>query len=334
MTALAVEGLRVAAPDGTALLRGVSLAVAPGVPLSLLGETGSGKTLVAEAAMGTLAPELRASGRVVVEGAASDAGDRGARRALWGRRLALLPQEPWSALDPTMRAGPQVAEGHRFVRGLSARQARARAAADLVALGLGGAGGIVNMSYQLNEAVHNTQWVTGHFHLIFGGAIVIMYFTIAYDLWPQLTRSPPLSARLMRIQLWLWFIGIMVTTLPWHWLGLEGQWRRVAHFNYRDPVMAWWGPWVTVSFVGGLVMLASAVLFVTNLAGLHRSERAAPGPMRYALAVHPPKRVPAVLNGFELWNAIVLMLMLATYGYPIAQFFISPPPQAAAHSSR
>jgi heme/copper-type cytochrome/quinol oxidase subunit 1 len=56
-----------------------------------------------------------------------------------------------------------------------------------VMLGLGGAGGLVNMSYQLNETVHNTQWVTGHFHLIFGGAIVIMYFMVAYELWPQLT---------------------------------------------------------------------------------------------------------------------------------------------------
>ena len=57
-----------------------------------------------------------------------------------------------------------------------------------VMLGFGGAGGIINMSYQLNETIHNTQWVTGHFHLIFGGAIVIMYFMIAYELWPQLTR--------------------------------------------------------------------------------------------------------------------------------------------------
>ena len=56
-----------------------------------------------------------------------------------------------------------------------------------VMLGFGGAGGIINMSYQLNETVHNTQWVTGHFHLIFAGAIVIMYFMVAYELWPQLT---------------------------------------------------------------------------------------------------------------------------------------------------
>jgi cytochrome c oxidase subunit 1 len=67
-----------------------------------------------------------------------------------------------------------------------------------VMLGFGGAGGIINMSYQLNETVHNTQWVTGHFHLMFGGAIVIMYFMLAYELWPQLTGCAPLSQGLIK----------------------------------------------------------------------------------------------------------------------------------------
>ena len=99
-------------------------------------------------------------------------------------------------------------------------------------LGFGGAGGIINMSYQLNETIHNTQWVTGHFHLIFGGAIVIMYFMIAYELWPQLTRSAPLPAAWIRLQLWLWFVGMLVLSLPWHWVGLLGQPRRMAYFDY------------------------------------------------------------------------------------------------------
>jgi cytochrome c oxidase subunit 1 len=44
-------------------------------------------------------------------------------------------------------------------------------------------------------------------------------------------------------------------------------------------------------------------------------------PLRYALAVNPPRQVPASLNGFAVWNAIVLVLMVAAYGYPIGQFF-------------
>ena len=92
-----------------------------------------------------------------------------------------------------------------------------------VMLGFGGAGGIINMSYQLNETVHNTQWVTGHFHLIFGGAIVIMYFMVAYELWPQLTGCAPLPRALIKAQLWLWFVGMMVLSMPWHLVGLLGH---------------------------------------------------------------------------------------------------------------
>jgi cytochrome c oxidase subunit 1 len=197
----------------------------------------------------------------------------------------------------------------------------------------GGGGGLINMSYGMNAMIHNTSWVTAHFHLIFGGTVVIMYFAIAYAIWPSLTGRAFADARPLRLQLWLWFIGMMVMTLPWHYLGLQGQWRRVAAFDYGDPTIASWGPWVVVSLVGGVILLLSALLFVLNLYRLHRpGRRAAPAePVRYALAVHPPVRVPKALNGFALWNVLVAVLMTAAYGYPIAQFFIDPPPQAAVH---
>ena len=51
----------------------------------------------------------------------------------------------------------------------------------------GGFGGAINASYAMNAMVHNTQWVTGHFHLIFGGTVVIMYMGAAYALWPKMT---------------------------------------------------------------------------------------------------------------------------------------------------
>jgi len=51
----------------------------------------------------------------------------------------------------------------------------------------------------------------------------------------------------------------------------------------------------------------------------------------YALAVHPPRQVPAALNGFGLWNVLVLVLMLLAYGFPLAQFVITPSPSAMVH---
>ncbi len=196
----------------------------------------------------------------------------------------------------------------------------------------GGGGGLINMSYGMNAMVHNTSWVTAHFHLIFGGTVVIMYFAIAYAMWPRLTGRAFASARPLLLQLWLWFVGMMVMTLPWHWTGLQGQWRRVAAFDYSNPLVASWGPWVIVSLLGGVVLAVSALLFVANLAANHRSDAAlGTVDVPYAEAVHPPARLPSSLNGFGLWNGLVALLMALAYGYPIAQFFIDPPPEAVVH---
>lgn len=197
----------------------------------------------------------------------------------------------------------------------------------------GGGGGLINMSYGMNAMVHNTSWVTAHFHLIFGGTVVIMYFAIAYAMWPVVTGRAFPSMKPLLMQLWLWFIGMMVMTLPWHWTGLQGQWRRIAAFDYSNPLIASWGPWVIVSLIGGIILAVSALMFVWNLITLHRSStpRADIAEVPYAEAIHPPGRIPASLNGFGLWNILVAVLMLLAYGYPIAQFFIDPPPQAVVH---
>jgi len=191
-----------------------------------------------------------------------------------------------------------------------------------VMLGLGGAGGLINMSYQMNETVHNTQWVTGHFHLIFGGAIVIMYFMIAYDLWPTLTRSGPLPTGQIKAQLWLWFIGMLVLTLPWHLVGLMGMPRRMAYYDYSDPALAGQAWTVTASTLGGLLVVASALLFVWVLAraGLSRNRGAViPPPYTFSRTVHEGAQVPVALNGFGLWIAMMVALTVVNYGYPIAQ---------------
>jgi cytochrome c oxidase subunit I len=73
--------------------------------------------------------------------------------------------------------------------------------------------------------------------------------------------------------------------------------------------------------IGGFILLSSAILLIVILIRSHFGDRTAKEPIRYALAVNPPVRLPPALNGFALWNAIVLVLMFLAYGYPIGQFF-------------
>jgi cytochrome c oxidase subunit I len=188
-----------------------------------------------------------------------------------------------------------------------------------VMLGFGGAGGLINMSYQLDASIHNTQWITGHFHLIFAGAIVIMYFAIAYDLWPHLTGRALNSVRLMKAQLWLWFVGMIVTTFPWHYVGILGMPRRMASYDYANPAIAPQALSVSISVFGGLLLVVSAGLFLAVLVRGHRAPQTDPGEYRFSVAVHEPVRVPAALNGFALWLTLMIGLTVVNYGYPIVQ---------------
>lgn len=186
----------------------------------------------------------------------------------------------------------------------------------------GGFGGVINASYALNAAVHNTQWVTAHFHAIFGGTVVIMYFAIAYYLWPSLTGRQLFSVAMARQQLWLWFIGIVVLTLPWHILGLLGQPRRVASMPYGEEIAGPWNIYEYLMIPGALIMVISAVLFVWNLAVSHGRERVESREVGYAEPIKQPLKLPHAMNGFALWSVIVVIYMVISFGYPILQFLL------------
>lgn len=188
-----------------------------------------------------------------------------------------------------------------------------------IMLGFGGAGGIINMSYQLNGSIHNTQWVTAHFHLIFAGAIVIMYFMAAYELWPQLTGCETVSPLLVKLQLWLWFIGMLVLAMPWHLVGLMGMPRRMAYYDYSDPALQPEALMVTFSAFGGFALVLSGIVFVYALATARRGRAAAVVPFSFSRPAHPSAHVPVALNGLALWVGMMIALTVVNYGYPIAQ---------------
>ena len=191
----------------------------------------------------------------------------------------------------------------------------------LVMLGFGGAGGIINMCYTLDSTIHNTQWITGHFHLIFPGAVAIMYFAIAYELWPHLTGHPLRSAKLARAQLWLWFIGMIVLTFPWHAVGLMGQPRRMAYYDWSNPAIAAQGPLVSMSAIGGLILLLSGVLLIVILLRSQGGEKVEVGALRYARALDDALPLPRALNSLGVWFGLMVALTVVNYGYPIAQSF-------------
>lgn len=108
---LVVEGLSVDYGEVRAV-DGVSFTVRPGTMTALVGESGSGKTTSALASIGLLSPSATvASGSVVFDGAEVLGSSDAQWRALRGRRIGLVPQDPNNSLNPLKTVGASIEEG-------------------------------------------------------------------------------------------------------------------------------------------------------------------------------------------------------------------------------
>ena len=191
----------------------------------------------------------------------------------------------------------------------------------LVMLGLGGASGLINMSYALNSTVHNTQWVTGHFHLIYGGSIVIMYFAIAYELWPRLTGRPLAAPKLVRLQLWTWFVGMLIIDSALASGRHHGPAAAHGLLRLQRSALAPQAIWVSASAIGGFVLCsldAAAARRAGRLASRAGRRRFAAQILARGRSAAPPAGVRSTASA--VWVLLVVALTVANYGYPMAQF--------------
>ncbi len=109
---------------------GVDLSVSRGEVVCLVGESGSGKSMLALSIMGVLPSRARiASGSVRLLGEELVGMSQRRLRTLRGNRIAIIPQDPMTALDPLYSVGDQIAETVRVHTGCTSREARRRALA-------------------------------------------------------------------------------------------------------------------------------------------------------------------------------------------------------------
>jgi peptide/nickel transport system ATP-binding protein len=139
MSLLSLQNLRVTleTPRGPApILENVSFDLAAGSTLGIVGESGCGKSMTALAIMGLLPPAARTEGEILFEGENLLGLKEEELCKRRGRRLAMVFQEPMTALNPVKTIGFQVAEGLRWHLGLSRAAAEARAVTLLDRVGL------------------------------------------------------------------------------------------------------------------------------------------------------------------------------------------------------
>lgn len=123
---------------GLEIVRGISYRLYPGKTLVVIGESGSGKTVGAEAVAGIIPtpPARITGGQVIAAGTNLLRLSAKERRSFSGRMLAYVPQDALAALNPTFTVGSQIAELYRYHLGLSRQESRKRSIGVLERVGI------------------------------------------------------------------------------------------------------------------------------------------------------------------------------------------------------
>ena len=200
----------------------------------------------------------------------------------------------------------------------------------------GGAGGIINASFQLNEIVHNTLWVVGHFHITVGTPVAMTFMGITFWMVPYLTgrKFTKTMEKLGFIQIGLWTVGMLLMSTAQHVLGLLGAPRRTAYTGYNDhPAALEWfdgilSSHVTMAIGGSILFLSAMLLLYIVIMSAFLSPKAVEVDefVEFPLAESDKAATPKFLENWLLWIGIAFALIIIAYAIPIFQMIQHAPP--------
>lgn len=179
----------------------------------------------------------------------------------------------------------------------------------------GGIGGMINASYDINMAVHNTMWVPGHFHLTVGSATTLTFFGISYWLVPKLTGHKLFTPWLALAQAWTWFFGMLFFGNAYHTLGLLFSVPRRTALGLSPYYSSAWTPQMMESVLGVSLLAISAILFFVVMIFTVIIPRKLKTPIEMPVAQPlDPKPVPKWLDTWWPWLNGAIALVLLSYG--------------------
>ncbi|MEI3604771.1 b(o/a)3-type cytochrome-c oxidase subunit 1 [Pseudogracilibacillus sp. SE30717A] len=198
----------------------------------------------------------------------------------------------------------------------------------------GGAGGIINASNQMNQVVHNTIWVTGHFHLTVATTVMLTFFGITYWLVPSITgrKYTKTMNKLAIAQTIFWTVGMTIMSTAMHWQGLLGGPRRSAYSEYAGNAdTAAWGSYQIAQAVGGSILFIGMIIMIIIFINL--AFFAPKGQEEFPIAVvsNQAEKTPKVFENWPLWIGITIALVLFAYTIPLIDIIQSAPPGAKGY---
>lgn len=189
----------------------------------------------------------------------------------------------------------------------------------------GGLGGIINASGQMNQLVHNTIWIVGHFHITVGAPVILTYFGAMMFLLPHITGKR-ISTSMNTMGLWLaytWALGMGIMSIAMHIAGLKGAPRRSTFSEYGGHAVAQeWISYQMMQAIGGVFLFIAIIIAVTLFVQLII------GPRSNEVEEFPVARFlddDVIKVGWvENWRLLVIItifLVIIAYTMPISQIF-------------
>lgn len=192
-----------------------------------------------------------------------------------------------------------------------------------------GAGGIAQTTNQLNQVVHNTMWVVGHFHLTLGMSVVMTFFGLSYWLIPYVSKRvlTPQINKLGVIQTIIWTLGMIIMSGAMHWVGLLGSPRRTSYSTYFDNATALsWDPYLFFMAIGGTLLMIGVLMQV--YAVFYLMFFAPKGNTEFPIAEVEEDEAPTPrwTERWGLWVVCMIVLVGMAYVIPLVDFIVNAPP--------
>jgi cytochrome c oxidase subunit 1 len=189
----------------------------------------------------------------------------------------------------------------------------------LILFVFGGLTGIVNASYSLNNVVHNTAWVPGHFHMTVAGPVFLAIIGMSTYILQKLSGKKVFLPAVNVIIPYLWMIGVLIFSTGLMWGGLIGEPRRTnTGLTYLNPQSELyhpqWVPTTTLGLAGGVIMFVAGMLyFVVFFGTMFRKKTEAPVlELPSSESYHVEKRIP-LFDSFKPWIVVMVVVLLLAY---------------------
>lgn len=198
----------------------------------------------------------------------------------------------------------------------------------------GGLTGIVNASYSLNNVIHNTAWLPGHFHMTVAGPVFLAIIGMSTYLYATMSGKKIFLPKVNVIIPYLWMLGVLIFSTGLMWGGLIGEPRRtnlgMTYLNPKNDLFTpEWVPTTMLTLCGGIIMFVAGMLFIVVFFGTMLSKKVNEPVLDLPVSqvYHDEKRIP-LFDTFKPWLIAMVIVIIIAYTPALINASKNPGPNA------